>query len=70
MTLSALFFIYFKFPESPKFLYAKGRFKEAKEAIYEISKFNGVNTKDDFDFIYDTEIRQKDPLNVSRSNEI
>mmetsp|Transcript_34182 Transcript_34182/g.42266 ORF Transcript_34182/g.42266 Transcript_34182/m.42266 type:complete len:103 (+) Transcript_34182:604-912(+) len=30
-------------PESPEFLYAKGRFDEAEKVMLEIAKFNGVH---------------------------
>ena len=32
-------------PESPKWLYEKGRFVEAKEAIVTVARANGVDVK-------------------------
>lgn len=66
MTVCALIFIIIYFYESPKFLYSKGRYNEARYSIRKIAEFNGVNKKDDFEFIFDTEVRNNDPLNVSR----
>lgn len=67
LTVCALTFIIFFFPESPKFLYSKGRYNEARASLRSLARFNGVNSHDHFEFIFDTEIRNKDPLNYSRN---
>jgi hypothetical protein len=35
--------IFQKFDESPKFLYNKGRYEEARNVIIKIAKYNGIN---------------------------
>jgi hypothetical protein len=70
MTVAALTFLVIFFPESPKFLYSKGRFNEARASLRQLARFNGVNSADEFEFIFDSEIRNKDPLNYSRNYEI
>ena len=32
-------------PESPDFLFAKGRFEESREVLHKIAKFNGKDVK-------------------------
>lgn len=56
-------------PESPKFLYSKGRFTESRECLMTVAEFNKVNTKHDFEFVFDTEIINTDPLNCSRDQD-
>ena len=34
-------------PESPDFLYAKGRYEESKQVILKIARFNGVHLTED-----------------------
>lgn len=66
MTVVGLFFVVCFLPESPKFLYSKGRFNEARDSLRAIARFNGFSAKDDFEFVFDTEIVNVDPLNCSR----
>jgi hypothetical protein len=45
-------------PESPKFLYMKGKFEESRKIIISMEKFNGIKTPQPF--VFDTEIPQRD----------
>ena len=65
ITVTALVFFTFFFCESPKFLYTKGRFQEAREALMLVANFNRVGRKE-MDFIFDTEVVNVDPLSVQR----
>ena len=49
--------------ESPKFLYSKGRFEEAREAMRGVTEFNGIDSKE-MEFVFDTENVTCDPLAV------
>jgi len=40
--------------ESPKFLYTKGRYDEARKALQRVAEFNGAETPQDY--IFDTEL--------------
>ena len=49
-----MFVAIFLLPESPKYLYSKMRFDEAREAMSYIARFNGLEKVDYF--IFDTEV--------------
>lgn len=42
LAVASTLFIIVYFPESPKYLYSKGQFVEARESIQKIAVFNGV----------------------------
>jgi hypothetical protein len=46
-------------PESPKYLYSKQKFKEAKEALEIIAKMNGIKNYSSL-FVFDNEIILED----------
>lgn len=55
-TLLCLLFTTLTLEESPKFLYTKGRFEEAREKLVKIAKFNGSSKMDEIEAIsFDTE---------------
>jgi hypothetical protein len=43
------------FPESPRFLYSKEKFKESKDALELIARVNGVQNYNQDKFIFDAE---------------
>ena len=47
----------FILPESPKYLYSKGKFQEARESLSYISKFNGKGKMGYF--LFDNEIESE-----------
>jgi hypothetical protein len=47
------------FPESPKFLYSKQKFEEARDSLLYIAKFNR-NTKYNQNFLFENEIVSED----------
>lgn len=61
-TVFGIIFICLFFNESPKFLYSKGKFNEARYSIQKMAEFNGVNKKEDFDFVFDKEVKNNEPI--------
>mgnify|MGYP006893287715 CR=1 FL=1 len=56
-TSIGILFVITYLQESPKFLYSKGRFDEARASLIKIAKFNGSEKKDEIQFItFDTEV--------------
>jgi hypothetical protein len=47
------------FVESPKFLYNKKRYAEARESLRTVAYYNGINNYDT-NFIFDKEMRSSD----------
>ena len=82
IALLCIVLIYQLVPESPKFLYSKGKFNEARKILMNMHKFNFGNNKEDreiltnqFDFEFDTESgdqHQTPPLmdSISEDDEI
>jgi len=50
-------------PESPKYLYSKQKFKEAKEALETIARMNDIKTYSSL-FVFDNELIQEDQLDT------
>ena len=54
-------------PESPKFLYAKQKYEEARKSLEYIASFNGVQTYQAF--IFDNEVESLDQINQRLAKE-
>lgn len=54
-----MFVAIFFFPESPKFLYSKQKFEEARDSLHYIAKFNR-NSKYNHNFLFENEVVSDD----------
>lgn len=55
LIITLTFIIVVQFPESPKYLYSKERFDEARDALQQIARFNGVQNFKKEQIIFDSE---------------
>lgn len=66
------FFTLISLPESPKFLYSKERFDEARDALEVVAKYNNISNFNKQNIVFDSEkakIENNAALNLSKEDE-